>query len=268
MSRSAETTREKPLVDHERIKAHLNLYAVLQNLEELVRLDERAAHLVREWNVSLQFTVRGGPSAYLEFADGHCTHGRGRRASADISLGFLTSRHLNAMFDGRAIPIPLRGLTRLGWLRTEFPQLTDRLVQYLQGDDGEDPAQDDLPQHIRITLLLQTGAFASAELAVLEPTSQQIAARMADDVLEIAVLPDGPTLHAKIGDGKIRVAKSAAEHPTARMVFRDAGTAAAILGGQLDSFRAVAEQRVTLAGRIAVIDDFSLILDRVEQFLG
>ena len=36
------------------IKAYLNLHAVLQNLEDLVKLDEQMAQLIRDWELTVE----------------------------------------------------------------------------------------------------------------------------------------------------------------------------------------------------------------------
>ena len=41
------------------VKAHLNLCAVLKNLEDLVSHDPETALLVRRWEISVAFHVRG-----------------------------------------------------------------------------------------------------------------------------------------------------------------------------------------------------------------
>ena len=68
-------------MDRDLIVAHLNLYAVLQNLEDLVKLDEEMAALTKDWKIVIQFLVRKGPEAYVEFDNGQCRHGAGRHPS-------------------------------------------------------------------------------------------------------------------------------------------------------------------------------------------
>jgi hypothetical protein len=91
---------------------------------------------------------------------------------------------------------------------------------------------------------------------------------MADGVLGIEVLPEGPCLHAVVSGGTFHVVKHPAESPAAKMTFRDLSTAAAILENRLDSFQALAEGGLAVSGQIQMIDDFALILDRVEGFLA
>jgi len=115
--------------------------------------------------------------------------------------------------------------------------------------------------------LLQTAAFASAELAALEPTCRQVAVRMPDGVLQVDVMPDGPAVQVIVTGGAFQAVKGSAQRPTARMTFADVGVCAAILGGRLDSFQAIADSRIQLTGHVGMIDDFSLILDRAEDHL-
>jgi hypothetical protein len=253
-------------VNREELLAHLNLYAVLQNLEELVRFDETAAALVKPWDVSIQFRVRGGPAACLAFAGGTCKHGRGRCAHPSLSLWFVSAAHLNRMFAGKGIPVPLRGWTRLGWLGKEFSKLTDRLGRCLR-PEGTNPTDESLGR-LRPGLMLQTAVFAAAELARLEPTCREIAARMPDSVLAVEVLPDGPRMQVSVAGGQLRVEKRAAERPTAKMTFRDIGAVADVLEKRVDFFRAVAEGRLIVRGMLLSLDDFGLILDRVERYLS
>jgi hypothetical protein len=108
MSQAARTTGAKTPGRLAQLRARLNLYAVLQNLEELVRLDEQAAEMVRHWSVSVRFAVRRGPSVCLRFADGRCRHERGVRGTADVSLYFLSPQHLLPALESQDRLAPVR----------------------------------------------------------------------------------------------------------------------------------------------------------------
>lgn len=248
------------------IKAHLNLYAVLQNLEDLVRLDAEMAVLTRGWNVAIQFSVWNGPAAHVAFANGACTHGVGAHPRPSIKLLFTSPGHLNAMFDGKGTPIPLKGFTRLGFLKNDFSRLTDRMAYYLKPD----PARLADANYMRINtiLTLHTAVYAVRELALLEPISQRIASHIPSGALQVDVLPDGPAMHLTFAKGTVTVAKRAAENPTARMTFRSLAVANALLANQLDPFLAVAQADVMLEGLLPIIDNFNLILDRVPVYLA
>lgn len=252
-------------MDLELIRARLNLHALLQNFEELVRLDKDMASFVRDWNVSIQFSVLNGPHAHLSFQNGACKHGLGTHPNPDIRLFFVSPHHLNKMFAGTGTPIPLKGFSRLGFLQKDFTKLTERLEFYLKPERGrpEDPEY----RKINTTLTLNTAVYAIKELALLEPTCMAIAAHTPPGTLQIGVLPEGPYAHLTLSKEAITVTKSSHASPTATMTFRDVESANGLFTGQLDAFQAVAEQSLVLRGMIPMVDNIGLILDRVEHYL-
>lgn len=248
------------------IKAHLNLYAVLQGLEDLVRLDEEMAAKTASWDIAIQFSVRNGPQAHVAFSNGVCTHGRGSRPSATVKLYFVSPRHLNAMFDGHAAPIPLKGFSKLGFLKNEFGPLTDRLAYYLRPESSQ--LEDETFRKINTTLALHTALFAAAELAVLEPVSRHLATQMGNGTLQVEVLPDGPWVCLDLQDGHVSARKDKAERPRARMTFRNMDVANDLLNDRVDAFRAVVQGDVMLKGFVPMLDNINLILDRVRLYLA
>jgi hypothetical protein len=248
------------------IKACLNLHAVLQNLEDLVKLDGQMAQLTRDWDLTVEFSVRHGPSAFLEFKKGTCRHGPTAHERPTVKLYFTSAEHLNRMFDGKATPIPLKGFLRLGFLKREFSQLTDRLTYYLKPELAK-PADENYLK-LNTILTLQTAIYAVKVLALLEPTSKKIAAHIPAGALQVEVLPAGPCLHLVFGKDGISVAKGPAERPMAKMAFKNLQVANALLTGKVDGFLAVANGDVVLQGQLPMVDSVNLILDRVPRYLA
>ncbi len=248
------------------LKAHLNLGAVLQNLEDLPGLDPEAAAICGDWNISVQFTVMGGPSAWLEYKGGSCRHGAGAHAAPDVRLGFVSPAHLNRMFDGRGMPVPLKGFGRLGFLKNDFPKITARLEHYLK--PGPQAKRDEAFVRARTTLLLHTAAHAVRELARLEPVCRKVAAGTPHGTLQISLSPEGPHAWVKYGPQGVEAGKGAAEHPSARMIFRDINAAAVLLNNQVDGFTAIGRGDLAISGLIPLVDNTSLIMDRVEKYLS
>ena len=75
-------------MNYELVKASLNLHAVLQNLEDLVAYDAEVATLAQNWDVAIQFTVLGGPAAFVEFKNGTCRVGPGSHSAPQVRLFF------------------------------------------------------------------------------------------------------------------------------------------------------------------------------------
>jgi hypothetical protein len=83
---------------YEAVRAHLNLLAVLPNLEDVVRYDHEAAELVRGARITIQFVVAGGPKAFVRIADGACTVGSGMAPGV---LPGRTAKGMRGVLPGR-----------------------------------------------------------------------------------------------------------------------------------------------------------------------
>lgn len=249
-----------------KIKARLNLNAVLRNLEELPALDKQTMEIIRDWEISIRFTIRGDMSAYLKFSRGTCVYDTETTATADVSLYFLTHGHLNAMFDNKAMPIPTGGFTRLGFLKNEFPKVTERLEYFLKPTDTLLKDPDYL--QVNTALTLYTAAFAVCELVQFDPVAKLVGQQMPAATLELNVLPAGPNAHIVYGgNGKATAYRGKTTNPTGSITFRDCEIANQLFNGKLDGFGAVATGDVKLKGLIPLIDNTNLILDRVALYL-
>lgn len=248
------------------IKANLNLYAVLKNLEDLVSYDEEIKEVAKSWAVSIQFSVKKGPKAYVAFRDGRCEVGRGKYSSPSARLFFTSPEHLNKMFDGQANPIPLKGLTRIGFLSKEFPKATDKLEYYLKPNDEllSDPAYMELNTRFTLT----TAAYALKELFEHDPIGRQNASHIPDGAILLKVLPSGPSAHLKIQHGNITVQKGDVENPIALMTFKNMEVANKLLNGKSDAFAAVASGDVSMKGRVPALEAINIVLDRIPLYLS
>ena len=252
-------------MSYDLIKASLNLHAVLQNLEELVAYDPQTANLVKAWRISIQFSVKGGPQAFVEFKDGTCRVGRGSHPSPSVKLFFTSPDHLNRMMDGKANPIPLKGFTRLGFLAKEFPKATDRLEYFLKPTPELLADPDYLALNTRMTL--NTAAASVPELALLDPLAKMSAAHIQDGTVMIKIMPDGPAAHVSFAKGRIESGKTEIERPMARLSLKDMQIANDFFNGRLDLFTAVATGDVMIKGQTPMLDALGLILDRVPAYL-
>jgi hypothetical protein len=246
--------------------AHLNLFAVLQNLEDLVRLDPEMAALAKSWRIRIQFLVRGGPVTYVDFSGGTCRVGPEKRGRPDVILFFTSPAHLNKMFEGSGNPIPLRGFTRLGFLTKEFPRLTDRMEYYLKPTDTllQDPAY----LEINTRMTMNTAAFAIRELVAFDPIGRLAGAHICDGAVNMKVLPDGPAVCIDFQGGKITVSKKESDRPMACLFMKNLQVANDFLNGKLDTFTAAASGDVLIKGQTPMLDSMSLILDRIPMYLS
>jgi hypothetical protein len=288
---------EGAAADREAVRARLNLFAVLPNLADVVRYDPEMAALVRDARVSVGFRVANGLGATVRLAGGECTVERamsGPRtaagaaglpagdppegavgdgagasaggAGADVVLWFASPAHLNKMFDGTAQPVPLRGFTKLGFLKKDFTRLTDRMAYYLKPTDEllADPAY--LAMNTRLTL--NTAALAVPILLAHDPVAKHLRGAFRDGSVAIEVLPEGPSVGLVFGPSSIRPVQGRIDEPTALIRMRDLQTANDFLNGRMDTFAAVALGQVQLWGRLPKVDTLSLVLDRIPEYLS
>lgn len=253
-------------MSYDKIKANLNLYAVLKNLEDLVSYDDEINKLAKDWSMSIQFDVIKGPKAYVVFRDGKCEVGRGKYKRPAARLLFTSPRHLNKMFDGKSNPIPAKGLTKLDFLTKQFPQATEKMEYYLKPTD--ELLKDSYYLEMNTRFTLNTAAFALKEMFELDPVGRLNAAHIPDGILLLKILPDGPAAHLQFENGNIAVHKGNHPNPTAMMMFKDMEVANNLLNGKSDAFTAVAAGDVMMRGRIPMIEATNIVLDRIAFYLS
>lgn len=254
------------VMSYELVKSHLNLYAVLQNLEELTVMDKEMAELTRDWNISIQFSVKGGPKAYIAFKDGKCSVGQGKFKRPSIKLFFFSPEHCNKMFDGNGNPIPLKGFTKLGFLMKDFPRLTDRLEYYMKPTDELLKKKSFLAVNTKMTI--DTAFYATKELLQHDELGQIVAHKLDDCVMMMKVLPDGPAVQMEVSNGDYNIMKSEEKKATSVMLFSDMTVANDLLNGKIDAFSAIASGAIQMRGRIQYLDALGPVLDRISHYLS
>jgi len=247
------------------VKAHLNLHAVLPNLEELVEFDPEMTRLVGSWGVTVEFSVRQGPHAHISIHNGQCRVGRGPADRTDVKLWFKSPQHLNAMFDGKANPVPVKGFTRLGFMSNEFGKLTDRLEHYLRASD--DVLADERVFAFVTRCMLYTAILGLAELAERDPAVSDLAAHTPNGTAEFKILPDGPAVHLTHRDGRFTAGKGPAEAPNVKMHFRDVRVCNDLLNGRMDAFAALGRGDVAITGFLPLADQLNAMLEYLEPYL-
>jgi len=247
------------------LKARLNLLAVLRNLEDLPSLDPETAAMIQDWHTAIDFVVRGGPRVGLAFDNGQCRHREGAPPRSDIRLFFLSPAHVNAMFAGVSNPIPLKGFSRLGFLKREFTALTQRLEHFLK--PTPEKLTDASYLRINTVLTLHTGVFAVPHLVELDPIATQLAAATPKGSVQFVVEPDGPLAHAIFSESGIAAGKGGVERPSAFAWFADWETANGILSGRMDPYIAAGKGLFRIEGLVPMADNLSLIMEQAAKFL-
>lgn len=245
-------------------KANINLYAVLRNIEDLCELDSEMTELIKGQNISIQFSVNGGPNGYLIFKDGKCRFKNGKE-KCTIKLYFKSPQHFNGMIEGNANPIPLKGLTKINFLKNEFIKLTDKLTYYLK--PTEELLKDKTYFKINTILSAYTAFFTLAEIGNTDRTGKMNASRIPNGVIGVSVLSGGPSVHIEVKNGKLETKKGIAVSPRASMTFADIETASAILNGKVDSYTCIAGGKLEMKGFIPMLDNMNKLLAQVPLYL-
>jgi hypothetical protein len=260
----------------EDVRARLNLFAVLPNLEDVVRDDPEMRALVADTRLTVRFTVANGPGTAVRFDHGACTVGPVPRrdesggagaagAGPTVRLAFTSAAHLNKMFDGKGQPIPYWGFNHLGFLMKEFSELSDRMAYYLT-------PTDELLSHpgylaMNTLLTLNTAAFAVPVLLGHDPECVPLRHGLSHGTVVIKVLPEGPAVSLVCGASGVLPVKGELTHPSALVLLKDLQTANDFLAGKLDTFVAAVTGDVQIWGRVAMVDTLALVLDRVGKYL-
>jgi len=244
--------------------AHVNLFAVLRTLEGLPAHDEQTRKIAEGRREVIQFTVGGVGKARLAIGDGKIVFMPGG-GGATINLWFPDAGRLNAMFAGTGNPIPLKGITKIGYLKGPFTTLTDRLTHYLRAKP--ELLKDAKYRTANAELSLHTAFYALSEIANNDPDGRLNAARMADGGILIAA-KGGPSVSVVAKGGRLETRKGEARENRARMVFAGIEDAGALIRGELSAYLAIGTGQVSLGGYTPLIDHMNKILGLVPRYLS
>lgn len=249
----------------EKIKAGVNLYAVLKNIEELVALDAEIKTLVKDWRISIEFRVRNGPVASVSFLNGSCKVIKGKLKKVDVILYFMSESHLNKMFDGKANPIPLKGFTKLGFLDKEFSKVTDKLEYYLKPTDQllSDPDY----HRINTIFTLTTAVHALPVIMKYDPKAQLTGSHLTKGSLRIKV-KNGPSAFVITDQNVLEIVSESDQEATCEMIIKDTLIANKFFSGKVDVFSALAKQDIEINGQTYLLDNIGLILDRIPLYVN
>ncbi|MFZ5354485.1 MAG: hypothetical protein ACOZCL_17415 [Bacillota bacterium] len=244
--------------------SYINLYAVLRNLEELCDMDSEAKSLIANKNLSICFKVKNGPQAVLSFQNGKCTFSEGS-GPCSIKLYFTSPAHLNSMFEGKANPIPLKGLTKISFLKNEFTKLTERLSFYLKPTDAL--LKDKNYHRLNTILTANTAIFALSQIGNHDRLGKLNAYRMPDGIISIQASDGSLALNVTADHGVLTPKKGKADKPRAIMEFSDLETANNLLNGKVDAYTCIATGGIKTRGYVPMLDCFDKLLGMVPRYL-
>lgn len=243
--------------------SYINVFAVLKNMEELVRVDAASKELIKDKDMSIQFTVNKGPKAVLTFRNGEAQLTRGG-GKAGIKLYFFSPDHFNKMMDGKANPVPYKGLTKISFLTGTFMKLAERLEYYLRPD--EDKLRDSAYFKANTEMTAYAAFFALSEIGNRDEKALHSTAAIPDGKILVKV-ENGPAVTVIKENGILRTEKGEPESPRCILSFSSLESAHLVLNGKLDTYTALATGQMAMRGFIPMIENMNPILDQVAEYL-
>ena len=247
-----------------RTLAYINLFAILGAIPYLCELDPEAAKLIQGQQVSIGFSVKGGPEATLFFGGGKARMVPGTDR-CQVKLPFASCEKFNGLIDGTVTPIPTKGFSKISFLLKRFTKLTDRLSAYLRPE----PADLQDPEFFRIstTIMFHVIAEAIAQIANEDKVGQFSASNIVDGAAKLAIT-DGPAAALLCRNHRITAIHHAPEKYMAYMEFQGMHLARDLFDGNVNAIAAVGQGQVRIGGMISMIDNINRILDRVALYLA
>lgn len=249
-----------------RVTAYVNLNAVLAALPELVRRSPEARAILANDTrpTSLSFAVRGGPHATLRFADGAVEHVPDT-TSATIRLPFASPEAFNKVIDGKAQPVPITGLHRVGFLLKVFAPLTEVLTRYLR-PSAEDLADATFRETSTI-LTLFVAAAAIAQVANQDESGRFSASHMPDGDMAMEVT-GAVSYTLRVADHHLTFLPEPSPDPRAAMTFASLDVAGQLLSGEASAMACICDGSIAMRGMLPLVDNVNRVLDRVGHYLG
>lgn len=248
----------------EGVKARCNLFGVLKNIEYLVENDRISRDLVKGVDMAIQFNIANGPKANLSFKQGKAEMKPGKH-KCQLKLGFTSPKHFNKMMEGKANPIPLKGLTKIGFLTGTFTQLAERLSFYLQPSEENLNKGDFFQKNTEMTAY--AAMFSVAEIANFDTIGQANASKIPNGVIQVEI-KGGVGIQLLAQDGVLIASKGYSPAPRSILSFRSVDVAHQIFNGKMDTFTAMALGDMEMKGFIPMLEYMNPILDLVGKYIG
>ena len=248
----------------EKTLAYINLFAILGSIPKLCRESTEAKNIIKNDNVSIGFSVKGGPSGTLVFKNGEC-HMVKELVKCNILLYFSSCRRFNGMIDGTVTPIPRHGLFRVGFLLKKFMPLTDILSKYLRA------TEEDLKnkEFFRISTLLMFNVITESvsQIGNYDKVGMVSASNMVNGYAKIEIKGhESAYIHTE--NHILNTYHKEPDDFDAYMLFESLELARDLFDGKINSLAAVGLGSIRVGGMVSMMDNINRILDRVSFYLA
>ena len=169
------------------------------------------------------------------------------------------------MIDGKAMPVPLKGFTKIGFLTKNFTKLTDILSSYLR--PTSQALENEEFFNISTSMMLYVIGAAVAQIGNKDKIGKFSASNVVDGIVCLSV-KDGPAVYIDVNNHIMTAHFDKVGEPRAIMQFESMHTARDLFDGNVNAMDCIGKQKISLCGMISMLDNVNRILDRVAVYLA
>lgn len=254
--------------------AFVNFYAAMGTLEKYVEYDENARELAKRQNINVRFKVLGdGPDGVLIFDDGKVTVlPYDKSIKTDIVLICKDPEHFNKVVEGKAMPIPVKGLFKtlsfMGNAKSPFMVLTDNMAKLMRQKEFTDPAERELSTKLAFYAMVA----GIATVGNHDPIARYAMRRIKNGEIILGIRDVCYATLVKTGgngeEAKLACVRQKLNDGKAFMTFDSVDTAKGLIDGDLDAMACISSGKLDTRGHMLMLDNVNKILNIVPKYLA
>ena len=253
--------------------AFVNFYAAMGTLEKYVEYDETARSIAAAQDLTVRFKVKDGPDGVLIFEGGKISVQKydGMRKT-DIVLWCKDPDNFNKVVDGKAMPIPVKGLFKtlafMGKPTSPFMQLTGKMAEIMRKKEFDNPAERELSTKLAFYAMVA----GIAQVGNNDPIARYAMKRVLDGKIVLGIKDVCyATLIKKGGNGPdahLTCVRHKEPDGRAYMTFDTIDTAKGLIDGELDAMACISGGSLDTRGHMLMLDNLNKILNIVPKYLA
>ncbi len=251
-----------------RTQAFVNFYAAMGTLDKYVELDPSAKEIAQSLGeLTIRFKVTDGPDGVLAFKDGAVTVTPFEGQKTNVLLLCTSPEQFNKVVDGKGMPIPLKGISKVLKFMAKpdqpFNVLTNNMAETMRKTEFSTPEEKALTT--RLAFFAMTAALA--QIANEDELGQISASNMADGEISVSI-KDDTYVTLTVKDHKITYTKAKAKNPRSFMEFANIDIAKGLIDGDLDAMSCICNGGLELKGFVPMLEQLNKVLNLVPKYLA
>lgn len=251
-----------------RTQAFVNFYAAMGTLDKYVELDPKAKVIAEGLgNLAIRFKVTDGPDGVVAFENGVVSVTPYEGQKTNVLLLCTSNEQFNKVVDGKAMPLPLKGIGKVLKFMAKpeqpFNVLTANMAEVMRMVDFDSAKEKALTTRLAFYAM----AAALAQIANEDEIGKLSAVRIPDGEISLSIKND-TYITLSVKDHKFTCIKSKAKAPRSFMEFADIDTAKGLIDGKLDAMSCICNGSLEMRGFIPMLEQLNKILNIVPKYLA